>query len=345
MTAIRKLISLVALLALIVPLICLSIPETTSAANTFVNGGFETGDFTGWNVTIPPGGAAQVVTRFDYASPSPGTYFAQEGRYFALLTNGQQDVYTVVSQTFHAGGVGTMISGWAFFKTIDYAPFNDESKVEITINNGGQLIATVFQASVFTVGNFGGTPWTYWSYAFISPGDYTIQAKVVNRGDSNVPSYVGLDGVSITYTTTQQQPRSSPPMPAFSSALILVKNMNVTPQQAYTGQPITISANMANDGDVVGGYTASLKINGKLEQTKLGTVDGHSAVPVNFTISRSLPGTYAIDIGGQKGTFTILADKITSSSPANSGAIAFIIIFVLVLSTVVVLTLTFRRPA
>lgn len=342
MTTIRKLISLVALLALIVPLICLSVPKTTSAANILVNGGFETGNFTGWNVTIPPGGAAQVVTRFDFPVPAAGTYFAKEGNYFALLTNGQQDVWTVVSQTFAAGAT---ISGWAFFKTVDFAPWNDECKVEITVSSGGQVIATLFQASVLSVGNFGGTPWTYWSYAFANAGEYTIQARVVNRGDSAVASYVGLDGVSVMYQTQQQlrRPSSMPAPPAAAS--IVVKNVNVDPGQAYTGQPITISANMANDGDVVGGYVASLKINDKLEQTKLGTVDGHSAAPVNFTISRSQPGTYTIDIGGQKGTFIILASQTTSGPTLSSGVIAILIMFALIISVVVVLMFTFRRPA
>lgn len=152
----------------------------------------------------------------------------------------------------------------------------------------------------------------------------------------------GGPGFPVTKPVVQQPMRVSRPDPTVS--LIIVQNMNINPQQAYTGQPITISANMTNDGDAVGGYVASLKINDKLEQTKLGTVDGHSAVPVNFTISRSQPGTYTIDIGGQKGTFTVLAAK-TSSSPVSGTAIAFIVILALVASIVVVLMLAFRRPA
>jgi hypothetical protein len=339
MAVVRKLISLVVLLALIVPLICLSSPEAATADGiNITNGGFETGDFTGWNVTIPPGGAAQVVTSF-------GTYLPEEGSFFAILTNGQQDIFTMVSQPFTVYSPGTVIQGWAFFKTVDYAPFSDESKVEITVTSGGRVIATLFQASVLSVGNYGGTPWTYWSYTFAAPGQYTIQAGVVNRGDSAVASYVGLDGVSFVSAGApeRRRPSSVPTPPATAS--IVVKNMNINPEQAYTGQPITISANMANDGDVVGGYVASLTINDKLEQTKLGTVEGHSAVPVNFTISRSQPGTYTIDIGGQKGTFTVLAAKTTSGPSVSSGAIVILIMFVLIVSTVAVLMLTFRRPA
>ncbi len=334
MTKTSKIISLIVLLALIIPLTFLSMPESAFSAGGIINnGGFEMGDFTGWDVAIAPGGDAQVVTQYD-------TYGAKEGEYFALLRNGAPSVYTVVSQTFVAGGV---ISGWAFFKTTDYMPYNDWSMVEITVNSGNQVLATVFAASVATVGDYGGTPWTYWSYTFTSGGEYTIQAKVTNFFDAAVPSYLGLDAVSVRVAAPQ--PSKSPSRPAATPALIIIKNMDIDPEQVYSGQPITISANMANDGDSAGGYTADLKINGATEQMKIGDVDGHSSVPVIFTLSRSQPGTYTVDIGGQKGTFTVLTAKTTSSSPASSSTIAIIIICVMALCTVGVLILAFRRPA
>jgi hypothetical protein len=348
MTRVNKLVALVALLIIIIPLISLSLPGSASSQGGFINGGFETGDFTGWNVTTGLWGAAQVVTRFDYPWPQPGTYFAKEGTYFALLQNGQRDVWTVVSQPFNIESDRGGIGGWAFFKTVDYLPWNDESCVEITVNSGPQVVATVFQASVATVGDEGGTPWTYWSYMFTSPGEYTIQAKVTNRLDSSVPSFLGLDGVNLGVlgtTAQQQQPRSSPSMPAATPASITARNMQITPEQTYAGQTIAISANMANDGDQAGGYTAALKINGKVEQTKIGPVDGHSAIPVNFTVIKYQPGTYTVDIGGQKGTFTVLAANTTSGQPSSSAIIVIFIMGVLVLSTIVVLMLTFRRPA
>ncbi|GEM_PF-2342419 len=342
-----KRISLVASLALILAFICIFPAQNISAANLLVNGGFETGDLTGWNASVPPGGSAQVVDVFTIttADNNTATYNPIEGQYFALLRNGLADQYTMVSQPFLADK-GVVISGWAFFKTTDYLPYNDTGSVEVTINAGPELIATVFSASVSTVGNYGGTPWTHWSYTFYSRGNYTVQARVVNLLDSSVPSYLGLDDVSLEYvpSANAEQPTSSPPMSYGSSALIVVKNMNVSPQQAYAGQPITIAANIANDGDQPGGYTASLKIDGRIEQTKVGAVDGHSAIPVSFIVSRSEPGTYAFDIGGQNGTFVVLADKPASPQPSTGGIIAIVIAFLMLASVAVVLTLTFRRP-
>lgn len=153
----------------------------------------------------------------------------------------------------------------------------------------------------------------------------------------------GGPGFPVTKPIVQQPMRVSRPDPTVS--LIIVQNVSVNPQQAYAGQPITISANMSNGSDQIGGYTASLNIDGKLEKTKLGTVDAHSAVPVDFIVTRSQPGTYSFDIGGQKGTFTVLDAKTTSGSPVSGTAIAFIVILALVASIVVVLMLAFRRPA
>lgn len=340
MTKAGKIVSLIILLALVIPLTSLSMPESAFSAVGITNGGFETGDFTGWDVNIAPGGYAQVVEKYE---DEEATYSAKEGNYFALLVPGQEDVYTVVSQPFTAD-VGSRISGWAFFKTTDYMPYNDGSMVEITVNSGGRVLATVFRASVSTVGDYDGTPWTHWSYILPRGGEYTIQAKVNNFLDSSVPSYLGLDGVSIIRVPTQQKPKS-PSRTAATPALILTKYLDIDPEKVYSGQPITISANMANDGDNPGGYTADLKINGQTEQLKIGDVDGHSSVPVMFTLSRSQPGTYTVDLSGQKGTFTVLAPKTTPSSPASSPAIAIIIICVMVLCAAGILMLALRRPA
>jgi hypothetical protein len=325
MTKASKVISVIILLALIIPLTSLTMPENAFSAALFTNGGFETGDFTGWDVTISPGGNASVVKQF---GSGDDTYLPKEGSYFALLRPGQRDVYTVVSQSFTVpAGV---ISGWAFFKAGDYMPFDDEGMVEITIHSGGQpggqLLATVFQSRVSEVGNYGGTPWTYWSYMFASGGEYTIQAKITNILDSNLPSYLGIDDVSLQ-AAAPYKPKAPSRAAAPTPALILTKNLGINPEEVYSGQPITISANMANDGDNPGGYTADLKINGQREQLKLGDVDGHSSVPVIFTLSRSQPGTYTVDIGGQKGSFTPHLAQLEPAplSPLSSSALWFFV--------------------
>ena len=47
-----------------------------TASATLINGGFESGDFTGWTTYVPSGGSANVVTGHSIWGPLEGTYFA-----------------------------------------------------------------------------------------------------------------------------------------------------------------------------------------------------------------------------------------------------------------------------
>ena len=66
--------------------------------------------------------------------------------------------------------------------------------------------------------------------------------------------------------------------------------------------------------------------------------------PVKFTVSRSQPGTYAVDIAGQKGSFTVRSGS--SSTIINSGSlIAILVVGVLVILISTLLILRLRRSA
>jgi hypothetical protein len=149
-------------------------------------------------------------------------------------------------------------------------------------------------------------------------------------------------------STTPERPRYSPPMPTINrylnAATMSVQFVSVSPQQVTANQPVTISTNVVNTGDEGGNYNVALKINGQVEQTRMVSVGPQAAQPIKFTVTRAQPGTYSVDIDGQKGSFTIPATGGTGGTPVNGGLIAFLIIGVLVLATVMVLVLS-RRPA
>ena len=64
--------------------------------------------------------------------------------------------------------------------------------------------------------------------------------------------------------------------------------------------------------------------------------------PVKFTVSRAQPGTYTVDIGGQKGSFTVLgAYSSNSCASTAAGLIATLIAGLLV----IVVVMLFRRRA
>ncbi len=149
------------------------------------NEGFELGDFTDWDVTIPPGGTADVTT-------SGQGKTANDGSYFALLKTDGPGSYTTVSQAITAQA-GDTISGAAFFQAGDYLPYDDNAYVRILSEDGSEVVAELFFNSVLCVGDFGSTPWTGWEYTFVTSGNYILEARVSNYLDSVLDSYMGLD--------------------------------------------------------------------------------------------------------------------------------------------------------
>lgn len=87
---------------------------------------------------------------------------------------------------------------------------------------------------------------------------------------------------------------------------------------AQAGQQVVVYANIANRGDAESPYTATMKINGVVEEVKIGMLQGNTAVPLKFLVSRNEPGIYTVDINGQQTYFTVVGDA-TSSGTAFSG--------------------------
>jgi hypothetical protein len=138
----------------------------------------------------------------------------------------------------------------------------------------------------------------------------------------------------------------SPRLPAtLKPAQMSVQYLSVTPQQTTVNQPVTITTNVVNTGDQAGNLNVVLKINGQVEQTRMVSVGPQGTQPVKFTVTKAQPGTYTVDIGGQKGSFTILGASSTATSKSdNVVMIAILVFFVLVIIAVVAVFLV-RRPA
>ena len=119
-----------------------------------------------------------------------------------------------------------------------------------------------------------------------------------------------------------------------------LKYLNINPQQAYANEPVGILTNVVNEGGTTGSYTVTLKIDGQVEQTKTVTVGPHVAHPVTFSVYKSQPGTYDVDISGQRGSFTIIG---SGSSGVSDGLVAGIATFVLLTLSGLLVILVRRR--
>jgi len=139
-----------------------------------------------------------------------------------------------------------------------------------------------------------------------------------------------------------QHPRSSPAPPQQTPPYMTIQYLSINPIQASIGQPVTIVTNIVNTGDETGGYTAVLKINGEIEQSRTFNVGPKATQPVKFTVTRTQPGTYAVDIGNQKANFTII-DAGSRSVIGTGASILFVVSIAVIAALVLLLIVVSRR--
>ena len=150
------------------------------------NGGFETGDFTGWTVTLN-GGTAQAVIQ--HTGDAGTVYDPVEGNYFALIkTDGPGSMTTATTEIDMC--LGATLKGWAAFDAQDYTPFVDYAKVRILDSDNNVMATPYYEVCTEPIpGPYKDLPWTEWQWTAPSAGIYTIELTVSNAGDSILDSY------------------------------------------------------------------------------------------------------------------------------------------------------------
>jgi uncharacterized repeat protein (TIGR02059 family) len=286
-------------------------PVTQSKTQTVSGSGTVTNTPTGGDVTINGTGNHTLTTAKYGGNPGGTPSFQASGNYYDVHLDSATNVNSITVQ-FCPGVSPTVIYYW---NGTSWVAASNQSY------SGECIVVTVTAISLPSLADLSGL--------FFGSGIPTPEAA---RSPAPAP--------------TPPRPRASPtPQRLLNPAQMSVQYLSVSPQQTSAGQPVTISTNVVNTGDEAGSYNVALKINGKVEQTKMVSVGPQGTQPVKFTVPKAQPGTYTIDIGGQRGSFIITGSGSgTARAPTNSGLIALLIIGVLVLITIVAL-IARRRPA
>ncbi len=95
-----------------------------------------------------------------------------------------------------------------------------------------------------------------------------------------------------------------PPPPA--PAHFVASGLNIAPPVSETGENVTITVNVANDGGQEGAYLVELKINGETVDSKEVTLGAGQSEQVTFTVSGTEPRQYEVVVSGLSGEFTVL---------------------------------------
>lgn len=115
-------------------------------------------------------------------------------------------------------------------------------------------------------------------------------------GPLSVGYHITVDAVEI-YTPTQ--------------AMFTISNISISPPTVGVNQPVTISADVTNNGELEGTYTMTLKIDDAIVDNKDVVVAGGATETISFTVSKDTPGVYAVAVDDQKGFFTVFRTTLT----------------------------------
>jgi hypothetical protein len=158
-------------------------------ANILVNGGFESGDFTGWTLNfVPPNTAAQVFTKTSFPTR------VHDGDYFVEFSTNEGPVTGVLSQQFPSvAGSDYRFDFWC--GTITYIPGKTTSMLFEALGNDG---STVLASRSNTIAGDGVNA----VYQHVT-GTFTADGSVasVRFTDQTADSFVCdalLDSVSVT---------------------------------------------------------------------------------------------------------------------------------------------------
>lgn len=95
------------------------------------------------------------------------------------------------------------------------------------------------------------------------------------------------------------------PDPPSLPAAFTVGSLNLSPLETEIGQAVAVSVLVTNSGQAEGSYSVALTINGEAIETRELTMAGGSQT-VSFSFTGDEAGSYAVDVNGLEGSFTVL---------------------------------------
>ena len=141
---------------------------------------------------------------------------------------------------------------------------------------------------------------------------------VMARWDEARDKWIVLEGVSVDSAGNRVKCRITrdgtyavlvpvaPPRFSLSS-------FQIFPTKAASGEMVSVQCRVTNTGSVTGYTSLTLKLNDNTQEVRRLVLDAGASYVVAFAVVLNTPGTYAVDLDGQKGAFQVSSDDYSSS--------------------------------
>jgi len=127
----------------------------------------------------------------------------------------------------------------------------------------------------------------------LPPGTSQHTVFTVTKDDPGT-YYVELDGLTGTFTSIALVP-----------AHFSVTNLIIAPDRVKQGDPVTISAVVANTGEISGSYSLVLKLKEIAESIEEITLEPGVSQRIVFNVVKDAPGFYNVELEGLTGRFVV----------------------------------------
>jgi S-layer protein (TIGR01567 family) len=98
------------------------------------------------------------------------------------------------------------------------------------------------------------------------------------------------------------------------SARLVYSNLTIEPKSVQPGENVNITVEAANFGTLREADTMTLKVNGEEVVTEDLVLGPGEIMTIEFTMNRSKPGTYLVEVDGRSDTFKVIGSQISSTA-------------------------------
>ncbi len=129
---------------------------------------------------------------------------------------------------------------------------------------------------------------------------------------SHTPEQIGTH--TITASKSGYQDTSKDIDITDPGARLVYSNLTIEPKSVQPGENVNITVEAANFGTLRDADTMTIKVNGEEIATEDLVLGPGEITTIEFTLNRSKPGTYLVEVDGRSDTFKVMGSQFSSTA-------------------------------